>query len=168
MVAEQASWSRGHSSHRSAPPDATRSSHRDVSLPAPPVGPGYQPPAERSDEDVQHACPILVTRLVMFDRSRAHQYFAHVLALEDTLVQQKPWGHGEDLLLSLLSIKESGGKLNRVWRGALLELGSEEMVEGGVGVSRVNDDHLTFRTYFMRLVCYRLGLPCERWIVAPD
>lgn len=118
-------------------------------------------------DDTEHSCPVLVTRVVVFDRARAHQYFEHLLRLEDTIEYQKPWGHGEDLLLSLVSVLESGGKFNRVWRGALKELGSIEMVEGGVGVSRVNDDHLTFRTQFMRLACFRLGLPCSKWIVAP-
>jgi len=35
----------------------------------------------------------------------------------------------------------------------------------GVGVSDVNDDHIHFRSKYLRLACERLGLPCWDWVV---
>ena len=83
--------------------------------------------------------------------------------MQDTVPKQKPFGHGEDLLLSLLSVRESGGKLNRAWEG-LLETEVTELPDLGVGVSAVNKDHEQFRSMYMQLSCNRLGLPCWDWL----
>lgn len=113
--------------------------------------------------DVSSACPVVITRIVLFDRARAYQYFRWVLEMQDTVPQQKPFGHGEDILLSLLSIRESGGKLNRNWHD---QLSGEvrELPEMGVGVSVVNSDHADFRGMYMTRACARLGLPCWDWV----
>jgi len=35
--------------------------------------------------DASTSCPVLITRLVMFHRDRAHQYFPWVLRMADTI-----------------------------------------------------------------------------------
>jgi len=90
------------------------------------------------------------------------QYFRWVHAMESTIPQQKPFGHGEDLLLSLMSIRESGGKFNRAWRDLAGKI--RELPDLGVGVSVVNSDHQEFRSMFMNVACERLGLPCWDWV----
>lgn len=122
-----------------------------------------RPPGMTDEEDRASACPVLITRVVMFDRARAYQYFRWVLEMQDTVPKQKPYGHGEDLLLSLLSIRESGGKLNRAWRDVSSEV--SELPQMRVGVSTVHSDHLEFRTMFLQLACDRLELPCWDWIM---